>query len=74
MKKKLVPDFITRHISFFIFLFFFFNSQTLFGQINSSKGLPSITTYLPREYKGHNQIWTIIQDERGFMYFGTSAG
>jgi signal transduction histidine kinase/ligand-binding sensor domain-containing protein len=55
------------------FLVFFYGIQT-FAQINASKGLPTITTYSPRDYKGHNQIWSIIQDDRGWMYFGTSAG
>jgi len=74
MEKNLNQNFVTLQLQVIIFLFFFFNCNTLFAQINSSKGLPSITTYLPRDYKGHNQIWNIIQDERGFMYFGTSAG
>ncbi|MFD2200493.1 two-component regulator propeller domain-containing protein [Shivajiella indica] len=56
------------------FLFVFVSVNISFSQINSSKGLPTITTYSPRDYKGHNQIWSIIQDERGLMYFGTSAG
>ncbi len=74
MRNNLHQNFVTQLLQVFIFLFFFFNYNTLFAQINYSKGLPSITTYFPREYKGHNQIWGIIQDERGFMYFGTSAG
>lgn len=57
----------------FFFMGFFLFTETP-AQINASKGLPTITTYSPRDYKGHNQIWSIIQDDRGWMYFGTSAG
>ncbi len=37
-------------------------------------GLPVIRNYLPREYKAHNQNWTIVEDNRGVLYFGNSSG
>ena len=37
-------------------------------------GSPFIRNYSPIEYLGEDQIWTIKQDKRGVMYFGSSAG
>ena len=56
------------------FFLVFFSVIKSFAQINASLGLPTIKNYSPRDYKGHNQIWNIIQDDRGLMYFGTSGG
>lgn len=74
MKKNLNHNIARASIQLFIFFSFFFNCINTNAQINSSKGLPTITTYLPKEYKGNSQVWSIIQDDRGFMYFGTSGG
>ena len=40
----------------------------------SKTGLPLIKNYLPRDYKAHNQNWSIVKDNRGVMYFGNSSG
>lgn len=40
------------------------------AQPNSEKGLPFITNYLPKTYKALPQTWSIIEDDRGIMYFG----
>jgi signal transduction histidine kinase/ligand-binding sensor domain-containing protein len=45
-----------------------------FAQSNPELGFPLITNYSPKTYKGHGQVWSVIQDNRGVMYFGTSAG
>jgi signal transduction histidine kinase/ligand-binding sensor domain-containing protein len=37
-------------------------------------GLPFIRNYLPGEYKAHNQNFSVIDDNRGVMYFGNFAG
>lgn len=35
-------------------------------------GEPLMRNYSANEYKGDYQIWAIVQDQRGVMYFGTS--
>ncbi len=42
------------------------------AQSVAEKGLPFITNYSPKDYHAHPQNWAIIQDNRGFMYFGNS--
>lgn len=44
------------------------------GQIQSPAGNPFIRNYSPKEYKAHEQVWSIVQDHRGLMYFGNSDG
>ena len=44
------------------------------GQSKGELGFPLIDNYSPKTYKGHGQVWAVIQDNRGVMYFGTSAG
>ncbi|MFD2200406.1 ATP-binding protein [Shivajiella indica] len=44
------------------------------AQINPELGLPLISNYTSKIYKGHSQIWSVIQDDRGIMYFGTTSG
>ena len=34
--------------------------------------LLSIQNFGPKEYKASSQVWSIAQDQRGMMYFGTS--
>ncbi len=36
-------------------------------------GLPVLDNYSARDYKGGPQVWTILQDRRGVMYFGHSG-
>jgi signal transduction histidine kinase len=57
----------------FLVLFFVFGDY-LFCQSNGELGFPLIDNYSPKTYKGHGQVWAVIQDDRGLMYFGTSAG
>lgn len=33
-----------------------------------------IKNYLPKDYKAHNQNWSILKGKNGKMYFGNSAG
>ena len=37
---------------------------------DSERGLPFIDLYPPREYGGHSQIWHIVEDSTGLLYFG----
>ncbi|WP_373521173.1 two-component regulator propeller domain-containing protein, partial [Aquiflexum sp.] len=45
-----------------------------FAQTNPELGLPLISNYTSKIYKGHSQVWSVIQDDRGIMYFGTTSG
>ena len=37
------------------------------------RGFPDIRAFTPRDYQGHNQIWTAQQGPDGIMYFGAKA-
>jgi signal transduction histidine kinase len=69
-------QYLTKSKCFFIItLFFFIFQQTkVFSQSNPELGYPLITNYSPKVYKGHGQVWGVIQSDNGVMYFGTSAG
>jgi hypothetical protein len=54
--------------------FLLFQQIETFGQSNPELGFPLITNYSPKVYKGHGQVWGVIQGDNGVMYFGTSAG
>ena len=36
--------------------------------------MPVLKNYSARDYNGGPQVWTILQDRRGVMYFGNSSG
>jgi signal transduction histidine kinase/CheY-like chemotaxis protein len=36
--------------------------------------MPVLRNFTAREYNGTIQVWTILQDKRGVMYFGNSGG
>lgn len=42
--------------------------------IINSEGMPPFTTYSGTDYNGHNQVWDVIQDERGLIYIATTYG
>jgi hypothetical protein len=44
------------------------------NQGNAEAGMPVIESYNARAYNGFPQVWTILQDRRGIMYFGNSGG
>ena len=52
----------------------FFPGSLLLAQKESEKGLPFITNYLPKTYKALPQTWSVIEDNRGIMYFGVQTG
>ncbi|MGH7450803.1 MAG: hypothetical protein ACRENG_05625, partial [bacterium] len=37
-------------------------------------GIPYLRNYAPKEYGADVQNWTIVQDQRGVMYFGNNSG
>jgi serine phosphatase RsbU (regulator of sigma subunit)/ligand-binding sensor domain-containing protein len=42
-----------------------------FAQLNRT-GIPFFRNYSPKEYKAHNQNWSVVRDLRGFIYFGNN--
>jgi signal transduction histidine kinase/DNA-binding response OmpR family regulator/ligand-binding sensor domain-containing protein len=56
---------------FYLFLLFTQFTSYVFAQVT---GIPFIQNYSPKEYKQHEQNWSIVQDNRGIMYFGNSHG
>lgn len=52
-----------------------FLSISLFKQgYTQERGLLLSTYYSPLDYKAGNQNWSIVQDQRGIMYFANSLG
>src|SRR6266540_6006654 len=47
---------------------------SIIAQPNAEKGLPFITNYLAKDYQASPQNWSIIEDDRGMMYFGNGYG
>ncbi|NOX18388.1 MAG: response regulator [Chlorobi bacterium] len=37
-------------------------------------GLPAIRNFSPKEYGAHAQNWSVVQDKRGVIYVGNTAG
>ena len=58
-----------KFFSFLILSFFIVNA---YSQIES-KGVPFIKNYNKTEYDGNPQIFNIIQDDRGVMYFANQT-
>lgn len=46
----------------------------VYSQKTPEIGLPFIVNYTPRQYQSDAQIWSVIQDEKGMMHFGTNSG
>ena len=44
------------------------------AQPKAELGMPVLRNYPPKEYNGSPQVWSILQDRRGVLYFGTSDG
>jgi len=55
---------------FFIGVIFTGSAQTQLDQL----GYPLISNYGPKDYNGAQQVWSIAQDGRGFIYFGVQPG
>ena len=74
MKK----DTVFCHLLRSIILLHFISAVFLFpcitnAQSESEKGLPFISNYHPNIYRAYPQNWSIIEDNRGTMYFGNQG-
>ena len=64
-------------VRIFIFLGISLLSSPLCGQTDLlmlGHGLPFTQYYPPQTYEGHRQNWCMIQDAKGVMYIGNTAG
>ena len=61
-----------KHIFFILTIFLI--TQTISAQTVGELGSPYITTYSAIEYGANNQNWSVVQDNRGIMYFGNTSG
>ena len=61
-------------IAWFCILFFLFPEQSISQERNIETGLPHFINYPPKQYKGHDQNWCIVQDSLGLIYIGNNAG
>ena len=55
-------------------IYFSFLASTILAQGKLERGNQSIINYAPKEYSANQQVWSIIQDERGVLYFGNQKG
>ena len=44
------------------------------GASNDGVGMPVLESHSHEEFNAYGQVWTILQDHRGLMYFGVSGG
>ena len=58
-----------RNIRYGVFLFLLL-AACGFAQDRTEVGKPFITNYTPKDYGAHPQNWSIVEDDRGIMYFG----
>ncbi|HSF53369.1 MAG TPA: ATP-binding protein [Algoriphagus sp.] len=64
----------TAKVLLIVFLFSTWSIRT-FSQINASQGIPTITNYSATDFgTGGQQIWSIGQDQKGYIHIGTSIG
>ncbi len=73
INPKPVRHFLLALASVFTGIFLFI-PLLLTAQSAAEAGMPIITNYTTRIYKGHPQVWSIIQNDEGLMFFGTSSG
>ncbi len=62
---------VIKHFTPLIFCFLFLPA---FSQENQEKGYFDVRNYSPKEYHAKTQNWSIVQDNRGVMYFGNQEG
>jgi len=48
--------------------------SSLAENLMNKPGIPAITSYHPRNYQGHPNNYSVIQDKEGVMYFGNLWG
>ncbi len=59
--------------SVYLILAFLLSLGSASGQIKS-KGIPFIINYTKGDYNASTQNWSVIQDNRGIIYFGNNEG
>jgi serine phosphatase RsbU (regulator of sigma subunit) len=57
--------------AFYIIILLLSAAAGVFAQAGR-QGIPLIKNYLPEQFRGTEQNWAIIQDDRGVMYFGNN--
>ncbi len=57
---------------YFLIITFLLSFTTIYSQIES-KGIPYIKNYTRVDYDGNNQTFSIVQDNRGVMYFANQT-
>jgi len=67
-KQKNMKRFYTLLI-FILYLINYISAQSI-----ENLGSPFIRNFTPIEYKGNNQNWCVLQDDRGIIYFGNTNG
>src|SRR6186713_2495686 len=55
----------------FILGYLLLPASFLLAQNGSEKGLPFIVNYSPKTFNGASQVWSVQEDDRGIMYFGS---
>lgn len=58
-------------VFFFSCLLALSSPQQTYAQVQSEKGLPFIVNYSPKTFNGAAQVWSVQEDDRGIMYFGS---
>ncbi|MCC5024465.1 MAG: hypothetical protein J6386_17490 [Candidatus Synoicihabitans palmerolidicus] len=49
-------------------------SPAIFASIPlEERGFPAVRSFIPRDYRGHNQIWAIVEGPDGLMYFAAHS-
>lgn len=67
MRNK--PDYIL--LVFYVFFAFVFPQRTVAIQFH---GKTKLTYFHPRDYNAHPQNWSMVQDQRGYIYVGNNYG
>ena len=72
IKFKINPA--TVLISVFVLVLCTFFSGIKAQQFKVESGLPHMLNYSAKQYKAHDQNWSIIQDSLGIIYIGNNTG
>lgn len=59
---------------FVLFVLFMLLNAFQFQAQFKNLGLPYLINYTPEQYGAHKQNWSVIEDQRGIVYFGNSMG
>ncbi|MEP5614083.1 MAG: response regulator [Cyclobacteriaceae bacterium] len=73
-KRIIIESSVVSRLLIFLFLGIGIVQANSQSSSNDEFGNLSFENYLPEEYNGHNQNWSIVQDSSGMMYFGNGNG